>query len=173
MVSTLRACIAVLGLAATLALAVLQPKLNSEQTPHHFAMDAYLRLSHAHIPHAKNVEFYPHLLAAHPNAEAKAWELAHTSGNGPVYVTSDGHDKNYFVTTKIPSNSRLGQEWNLNFRGNHRDAYVLWHLKKKARNLRHPRAERIDRKLLRLDVWPVGGMTQEQETLQQILARIR
>lgn len=156
-----------------MAFAVLQPELNSEQTPHHLAMNTYLRLSHAHIPQANNVEYYSHLLVAHPDAEAKAWDLAHTSGNGPVYVTSDGHGKNYFVTTQIRSNSHLGQEWNLNFRGNHRDAYALWHVKKRARTLKHLHAERIDRKLLRLDLWPVGGMTQEQETLHQILDRIR
>jgi len=142
------------------ASALLEPELNSKQKHHYHASLDHLAAAHEGVPNGQDwLKYYSHLVVAHPDAEAKAWEHALLQGNGPVLVTMDGDD--IFATSKIPSGSRLGQRWNLDWRDNRRDAFAFWQI------------DRSGHKMLRLDVWPEGGLVQEQEPLEQVLTRLR
>lgn len=154
----LRACLAALLLLVASTLAP-QPNLTEMQSLHYFAMKDYLTRAHQHIPNAQQVEYYPHLIAAHPDLESDAWE--HAKSSCPIFITWDGQEKNAFVTSKIPSNSDLGRRWGLIFQERPVDAFALWHLRKGQK------------KLLRLDIWPVGGNVAERQPLRRLLERMK
>ena len=105
MVGLLRAVVVSLTLFSTLAAAIPAPKLSGKQKKHYKAAATFLRMRHPVAADFEPVQYYSHLLHEHRNGEAHAWELAQTEHNGAVFVTQDGHDKNFFVTTKIPSGS--------------------------------------------------------------------
>lgn len=137
-----------------------QPQLSRKQKKHYQASLRFLRSVHGVEASYHPTEYLPHLAPAHPNIDADAWHFATTPGNGPVLWTMDSREENFFATTKIPSQSRLGSTWNLDWRDNPKDAYALWHI--------HPGGH----KLLRLDLWPAGGHTVEDTTIDLILARM-
>lgn len=146
--------------------AVLEPVLNNEQKRHYDAMKAHLQARYIGIPNAEGVSYYSHLLGAQPQAEEDAWEHATTEGHIPVFVTMDDQEKNFFVTTRIPSSSRLGQKWNLRFRHdaervNYHDAFALWHINKDGH------------KLLRLETWPEGAQFIGERPLEEYLRRVK
>ncbi|EST04844.1 hypothetical protein PSEUBRA_006161 [Kalmanozyma brasiliensis GHG001] len=119
-----------------------QPTLDRQQKRHYDASKRFLRTIYGYEEY-EPVERLAHFLPAHPQLEQHAWQHALAHGNGPVHWTMSSNEKNLFATTRIPSNSRLGRTWNLDWVDWPRDAYAFWHVKKGG-----------DRKLLRLDVWP-------------------
>lgn len=161
MVAIRRAFLLALTIFCALAVAVPLPLLDQKDIQHRNAAIVFLRSRHAVHGAFEPVESYSHLLGGHRDGEEDAWAFAHQPGNGPVHMTMDGKEKNFYVTTKIPSTSQLGRKWNLSWRDNPRDAYALWHIHRKGH------------KLLRLDRWPVGGNTPQEYTLQSILERVR
>ncbi|SJX62655.1 uncharacterized protein SRS1_25028 [Sporisorium reilianum f. sp. reilianum] len=134
-------------------------ELKGEQRKHY---EASLRFQHTlYAPGHEPVEYLDHLLPAHPTIEADAWQFAGGPGNGAILLTMDGKGRNFFATTRIPTGTLLSRKWNLNWPGNTKDAYALWHIKKKQH------------KLLSLTLWPPGANPPQEETLESILERIR
>lgn len=129
MITMQRAFIFLLLFSAITAVIAAPSELDRKQRKHYAASKRFIRTTHGLPDHFDPIEHLDHLQPAHPRLEEDAWQLAQVAGNGPIHWTMDGSEKNFFATTRIASDSRLGARWNLNWRERPRDAYAFWHLK--------------------------------------------
>ncbi|EST04845.1 hypothetical protein PSEUBRA_006162 [Kalmanozyma brasiliensis GHG001] len=145
---------------AAFALAVPQPRLDSEALEHYenmhgFLSNRYPAADQGTVALSTRREYYSHLLSSHTNGETEAKVFSQTSPNGPVHVSYGARSRTAYVTTKIPHDSNLGRTWGLgvpsiadNGERRYRDLYAFWKVDKRG-----------SPKLLRLDTWLAGGLT--------------
>lgn len=167
MVAIVRA-LSLLALAAV-ALAVPQPRLDSEALQHYEESHGYLSnrypaMDQGSLALSTRREYYSHLLSGHTNGEEEAKLFSRSHPNGPVHVSYGARSRHAYVTTKIPYTSELGRKWGLGVptitddgERRYRDLYAFWKVDKRS-----------PPKLLRLDAWLAGGATPQIMTWDQV-----